>query len=138
MSDDVVGLWRLVSARLEDLSNGDVEDAYGSDPQGHLLVAPGGRMISFLTRKEPAGYDPVALFNSMMAYSGTYRVDGDRWIVDVDMAWFPGWVGTQQVRIFSVAGDDLHLRGGPFGHPSHPGRRLRAILQYHREDKLVR
>jgi hypothetical protein len=138
MNDAVIGLWRLVAARLEDLDTGVLEDPYGTDPLGYLLMAPGGRILSFLTSKEPTGYDPVTLFNSMMAYSGTYKIDGDRWITDVDIAWFPGWVGTQQVRSFTVSGDDLHVRGGPFGLPARPGRRIRAILQYHREDKLGR
>jgi hypothetical protein len=137
MNEAPIGLWRLISARLEDLESGAVEDGYGPNPLGYLLVAPGGRLISFLTSKEPTGYDPAALFNSMMAYSGTYRIDGDRWITDVDIAWFPAWVGTQQERTFSLTGDDLQVRGGPFGHPAHPGRRMRAILQYHREDTLA-
>lgn len=138
MNDAVIGLWRLVSARLEDLNTGEVEDPYGPDPLGYLLVAPGGRIMSFLTSKEPAADDPAALFNSMMAYSGTYRIDGDRWITTVDIAWFPGWIGTHQERTFSVEGDDLHVHGGPLGLPARPGRRMRAILQYRREDKLGR
>lgn len=136
MNDELIGLWRLVSAQGEDIGTGAVEPLYGSNPVGYLLLAPGGRMISFLTSTEPTGYDPAALFKSMMAYSGTYRIEGDRWMVDVDIAWFPGWVGTHQERTFSLAGDDLHVRGGPFGHPAYPGRRMRAFLQYHREDAL--
>lgn len=138
MSDSVIGLWRLTAARLEDLETGALEDPYGEHPSGYLLIAPGSRMLSFLTSNEPTGYDPATLFNMMMAYSGKYRIEGDRLITDVDMAWFPGWVGTQQERTFSVTGDELHLHGGPFGLPARPGRRIRAILEYHREDPLVR
>jgi hypothetical protein len=138
MNADVVGLWRLVSARLEDQETGALEDPFGVDPLGYLLVAPGGRMISFVTSSAPAGYDPATLFGSMMAYSGKYRIEGDRWITDVDVAWFPGWLGTHQERTFSVEGDVLHLRGGPFGLPVRPGRRMLAIMQWRREDALVR
>jgi hypothetical protein len=138
VNEDVIGLWRLVSARLEDEESGAVEDAYGPDPLGYLLLAPGGRMISFLMNEEPTGNDPAALFGSMMAYSGRYRIEGDRWSTDVDVAWFPGWLGTQQERTFSLAGDELHVNGGPIGLPARPGRRLRTILQYRREDTLAR
>jgi hypothetical protein len=138
MNDELIGLWRLVSARLEDLGNGAVEDVFGPDPVGYLLLAPGGRMMSFLTSSERGAGDPAELFGSMMAYSGTFRIEGDRWITNVDMAWFPGWLGTQQARHFTVAADELHVRGGPLGLPARPGRRMEAIIHYHREDKLVR
>jgi hypothetical protein len=138
MNDELIGLWRLVSARSEDLDNGEVEDLYGSDPLGYLLLAPGGRMMALLMSNGRIGTDPAALFGTMMAYSGMYRVDGDSWITDVDVAWFPGWMGTQQERFFSVAGNDLHVRSAPLEHPSRPGGRVRGVLHWRREDNLNR
>ena len=138
MNDELIGLWRLVSVRSEDLDNGEVEDLYGSDPLGYLLLAPGGRMMALLMSNGRIGTDPAALFGTMMAYSGMYRVDGDSWITDVDVAWVPGWMGTQQERFFSVAGNDLHVRSAPLDLPSRPGERVRGVLHWRRDDSLNR
>ncbi len=37
-------------------------------------------------------------FKSMLAYSGSYRTEGAKIIIDVDIAWDESWVGTEQVR----------------------------------------
>ncbi|MGX8012369.1 lipocalin-like domain-containing protein [Mesorhizobium sp. ORM8.1] len=52
--------------------------------------------------------DEAELFGSMMGYSGTSRLEGDnKFVVHADIAWRPGWVGSEQTRIFSVDGDIL-------------------------------
>jgi hypothetical protein len=43
----------------------------------------------------------------MFAYTGKYRMDGNRWITTVDVAWNPAWHGTEQVRSFELVGDRL-------------------------------
>ena len=43
----------------------------------------------------------------MVAYSGIYRVEGDKWIMKVDVAWDETWTGTEQLRFFKVEGDAL-------------------------------
>ena len=40
-------------------------------------------------------------------YSGTYSVEGDKWITNVEVAWNPEWVGTKQVRDFKLDGERL-------------------------------
>src|SRR5207249_6818262 len=40
------------------------------------------------------------LLNTLVAYTGTYRLEGDEWITNVDVAWNPEWVGTEQKRFF--------------------------------------
>ena len=137
MNDKAIGLWRVVSAKIENLDTGELEDVYGPDPTGYLLLAPGGRMMTLLTSSVNRGNDPVALFNSMMAYSGVYRIEGDRLITDVDLAWFPAWVGSQQERFFSFEGDELHVIGGPILLPADFRRRVRPVLRYRRDDTFA-
>ena len=136
MNGSPIGLWRLLSARREDTQTGEVQDLYGPDPIGYLLLAPGGRMMAILTSSARTGNDPEALFGSMMAYSGTYHVDGDRWITDVDVAWHPDWLGTKQERFFRIEGDELDIRTAPTQHPAFPGRVAYGILRWRREDEL--
>jgi hypothetical protein len=135
---ELIGLWRLVSARREFADNGEVVFLYGADARGYLLLAPGGRMMALLTGASRPADDPVALFRGMMAYSGAYRVDGDRWITDVDVAWHPDWQGSRQERFFRIDGDDLHITTAPQTHPSYPDRLARGILHWRREDPLTR
>jgi hypothetical protein len=137
LEDELNGVWRLLSARREDAGTGEFEDVYGPDPLGYLLLAPAGRMMALLSARERSGNDPGALFGSMMAYSGTYRIDGERWITDVDVAWFPDWLGTKQERFFSVKGDDLLVRTAPVEHPSDPGRKVTVVLRWRREERLA-
>ncbi len=51
--------------------------------------------------------DRAALFKSMFAYTGMYRVEGDKVITKVDVSWNPAWVGKDQVRTFKIDGDRL-------------------------------
>jgi hypothetical protein len=138
MNDALIGLWRVVSAKLENMDTGELEDIFGPDPAGYLLLAPGGRMMTLLTSSLNRGNDPAALFNSMMAYSGMYHVDGDRLITDVDLAWFPAWVGAQQERTFRFEDVELHVSGGPILLPSDLRRHVRPVVRYRREDALAR
>ena len=65
-------------------------------------------MIGILTgeqRKKPeTDEDRVAAFRSMAAYSGIYRVEGDRWVTKVDVSWNESWTGTEQMRFFKGRG----------------------------------
>jgi hypothetical protein len=45
----------------------------------------------------------------MIAYAGTYRIDGDRVIHDVEASWNQLWTGSKQVRFFKAEGDTLTI-----------------------------
>lgn len=47
--------------------------------------------------------------DTLVAYTGTYRVEGDKWITSVEVAWNPAWVGTEQSQSFKVEGDRLQV-----------------------------
>jgi hypothetical protein len=49
------------------------------------------------------------LLDNMVAYTGKYRLEGDKWITVVDAAWNPEWVGTEQTRFFKIEGDRLEV-----------------------------
>jgi len=57
-------------------------------------------------RKAPnTDQDRADLFKSMFAYTGMYRLEGEKWITKVDVSWNPAWVGTEQVRFFRFDGE---------------------------------
>jgi hypothetical protein len=43
----------------------------------------------------------------MVAYTGKARIDGDKWMAKVDVAWNPALLGTEQVRTFRFDQDTL-------------------------------
>ena len=51
--------------------------------------------------------DRATLQSSLIAYTGTYRLEKNRWITQVDVAWNPEWVGTEQTRFFSISDNQL-------------------------------
>jgi hypothetical protein len=107
----ILGIWRLVSFEREYQATGQKEDTRGKNPTGYIIFTPEGRMAVVITnegRKAPnTDQDRAGLFSSLVAYTGRYRVDGDKWITTVDVSANPALVGTEQTRTFRVTGDRL-------------------------------
>ncbi len=130
----IVGIWRLVSFEREYQATGEREYPMGKSPTGYILFLPEGRMAVVITgegRKAPTtDQERVGLFNSLVAYTGGYRVDGDSWITTVDVSANPAWVGTEQTRSFRVTGDRLQEMTAWAARPDN--RVARAIITYER------
>jgi hypothetical protein len=130
----IVGIWRLVSFEREYQATGEREHPMGKSPTGYILFLPEGRMAVVITgegRKAPTT-DPerAGLFNSLVAYTGGYRVDSDSWITKVDVSANPAWVGTEQTRSFRVTGDRLQEITAWAARPDN--RVARAVITYER------
>jgi len=116
----IEGVWKLVKYSRRYLDTGEVR----SDmlPQAYILYTPGGFMMSITVeekREPPAGEvltdeERVRLFKTIIsAYSGTYIVEGDKVIHDVNLSWNEAWTGTRQMRLFKVSGDQLVIETTP-------------------------
>jgi len=85
----------------------------GRNPNGYAIFTPEGRAMFVISGegRRPAKTDEerAGLLNSLIAYTGTYRIEGDKWITKVEVAWNPEWVGTEQARSFNVDGDRLRV-----------------------------
>jgi Lipocalin-like domain len=111
--DKLFGIWKLVSGEVEFKDTGEHRSMYGVTPPGYLSLSREGRMMAVIegdTRKPsqienagPTGYQ------NMVAYSGPFRVEGDKWITKVDTSWNPAWRGTDQVRFFKLEGNRLSV-----------------------------
>lgn len=112
-STKVIGIWKLVSFEWEWQATGERAPQMGKNPTGYIILAPEGRMMVILTsegRKSPkTDQDRIDLFKSIIAYTGMYRLEGDKWITKVDVSWLPERIGTEQVRFFRVDGDRLQV-----------------------------
>ena len=75
----------------------------------------------------------AALLGTLVAYTGMYRIEGDRWITKVDVAWNPEWVGTEQARNFKVEGDRLQVLTPWRVMPNWPDKGMqRSIVTFER------
>jgi hypothetical protein len=130
----LVGIWRLVSFEREFQGSAEREYPMGKDPSGYIQFLAEGRMTVVITaegRKAPAtDPDRAALYNSLVAYTGGYRVEGDKWITKVDVSANPAWVGTEQTRTFKVAGDRLQETTAWIPRPDN--KVARAVITYER------
>ena len=109
----VQGVWRLLAYEIEIQATGQKEPVMGKNPTGYVIFTPEGRVWFVLTGegRKPAKSveERAALLDSLVAYTGTYRIEGDKWITSVEVAWNPAWVGTEQARSFKVEGDRLSV-----------------------------
>jgi hypothetical protein len=130
----LVGLWRLREFAREYQATGERESPMGSAPTGYILFLPEGRMAVVITgegRKAPTtDQDRVSLLNSLVAYTGPYRVDGEKWITTVEVSANPAWVGTEQTRAFQLTGDRLQETTAWAARPDN--RMARAVITYQR------
>ena len=132
--DVLVGNWRLVSFEREYQTAGEREYPMGKAPSGYILFLPEGRMAVVITaegRKPPVtDQDRAGLFNTLVAYTGVYRVEGDKWITTVDVSANPAWVGTDQTRSFRITGTRLQEMTAWAARPDD--RIARAVITYER------
>jgi hypothetical protein len=136
-SDKVVGIWELVSLEIEVQETGQIEPPMGERPTGYAMFTQQGRAFFILTGelREPPTNDEqrAALLNTLVAYTGTYRVEGDKWITKVEVAWNPEWVGSEQTRFFKLDGDCLKVLSPWRVMPNWPSKGMtRSILSFER------
>jgi hypothetical protein len=133
----LIGTWKLVSCFMEDVDTKVREAVWGDHPNGYIVLTSDGRWIVVQTsqgRKAPLTNDArSAAFQSMLAYSGKYRTDGNKIVIKVDVAWDESWNGTEQVRYYRIEGDELHIEAAPQPYANFGGKVMRGILIWARE-----
>ena len=129
-SNPLVGAWKLVSWELMQ-PDGTVQHLYGRNVVGYLLYTADGYMSAEIMHPDRqqsnprVGMEPpmaqtlsdrdrVGAYNTYLSYCGPYTVKGGTVIHHVKAGLIPGWVGTDQVRPFSIEGGRLVI--APGGH----------------------
>ena len=69
----------------------------------------------------------------MIAYSGKYRIEENKIVIDVDIAWDESWTGTEQIRYYRLEGDRLHIEAAPRPYANFGSKVLRGVLIWARE-----
>jgi hypothetical protein len=109
----------------EDLETGEKENLLGVHPSGYLSYGADCRMSAILvkeSREGPAAFvatDPesVELYRGLIAYAGSYSIDGYTITHHIETSWNQAWTGTAQVSQFNIDGKSLYMRTGPSKSP---------------------
>lgn len=120
LAEDLVleGTYKLVSSTRKILSTGETVDTYGKHPTGYISYGHDGRMSALIVwdkddRPSPKAVEDitdeqrVGLFRTMLAYGGTYTLDGHTVSHHIDISSNQAWTGTTQIRDIRQDGDKL-------------------------------
>ena len=105
----ILGTWRMLSWKRLVVGTNETSDALGPNPFGYINYAPDGRLMVFVLKSgrtkpkstPPSAEEKLALFDTLFAYVGTYKVEQDRVIHTIDGSWNELWTGTTQTRLLS-------------------------------------
>jgi Lipocalin-like domain len=134
---DPVGAWRLIAGYAIVEQTGERIELYGPDPRGYAIIAHGGRMMAMLGASgRVAGKseaEMAELYRSMIAYSGKWSVDTEKFTTEVDLASDPSLVGTTQIRYYTYEGQLWSLRTPPIAIAAFDGRPAVIYADWKRE-----
>ena len=92
----------------------------GEHPTGFLTYTADGRMSLLIThdgrpklsgdRLDSPIEERANAFSTMVAYAGSYRLDGNRLIHHIEAASSQNWVGTDLPRTVTLSGNRLKLQ----------------------------
>ena len=138
------GVWKMTSWTRHEVATGKDAKLYGEHPGGYLILTKGGHFMwtGFKDqRPKPAAAEPtdterLALFKTMYAYNGTYKVEGGKIVDSVDGAWNEGWVGTKFIiDKYEVSDKMLTTVSAPFK-STQDGSEIVVVITYERVETL--
>jgi len=133
--EELYGTWRLVSWTRELVGSSERTDVFGKSPRGFIAYGRDGRMSVIVVREnrpKPADIakltdaDRAQLFGSMVAYAGTFKVEGSRVTHNVDISWNENWTGTAQLRNVRIDGRRLIITSDP--QPSSVDGKMNTVV----------
>jgi hypothetical protein len=122
LATSIVGTWKMTSFARKEVATGKTSATYGEHPSGYSYYTKGGRFLTFAVaqdrkkneKADPTDAERIELFKSMYAWGGTYKIEGNKVIYNVDIAWTPSWVGTTRTSQVEMASNKLTLTTSPF------------------------
>jgi hypothetical protein len=91
---DLHGTWKMVSQSQKLLDTGEVRAGRGAAPKGYVTFTPDGRVMGMIMNDKRPKPESVAkltdqqrieLFNTMNAYAGTYKLEGNKLTYTFDL-----------------------------------------------------
>ena len=121
LASDIVGVWKVVSIETKEVQSGKITRPLGDQITGTFTFTRGGNfsgMVFRTDRKPPVApnatdAERVALFNSLVAYNGTYQTEGDKLVMKIESSHIQAWNGTERVLAIQISGRRLTGRSAP-------------------------
>ena len=118
---DLLGTWTPLSWKKETIATGETVDVLGPNPVGYISYGADRRMHAIIVRKDrpapetlpPTDTQKLRLFDSMIAYSGTYTLDNEKVVHHVDVSWNQAFTKTDLIRFYKLANGILTIMAGP-------------------------
>jgi len=118
---ELIGTWRMLSWKKKMVSSGVIVDAHGPDPVGYINYGADGRVYAIVVSRDrqapktlpPTDADKLRLFDSMLAYAGTYTLDDEKVIHHVDVSWNQAFTKTDLIRFYKLANGILTITAAP-------------------------
>jgi len=121
LASQIVGVWKWTSSTIKEVETGKIDHPFGQNPSGQVIYTKGGHVVFALAgdnRKTPASpftdADRIALFNTMSAAGGTYKVEGNTLTVTYTTSWNQTWTGVAQKRQIEIVGNKLTSTSAPY------------------------
>jgi hypothetical protein len=105
------GTYKVISMTAE-VDGAAPHEIFGKAPRGFIMLTPSRFTVLFTAEARKFGRsveERAALWETLAAYSGTYRLDGGRFAVLVDVSANEMWNGTTQMRNWQLEGNRLTI-----------------------------
>ncbi|MBK4737394.1 lipocalin-like domain-containing protein [Noviherbaspirillum pedocola] len=125
-NEQLIGTWRLVSLTQTIVATNEKVDIFGKSPQGFINYGRDNRMMVLIVKDErpkPGSLEKMTdperaeLFKTMIAYGGTYTIEGKTITHHIDISSNEVWTGTNQVRNIKFDGRKVILTTNPQPRP---------------------
>jgi hypothetical protein len=118
----IVGAWTIVSSDTI-RADGTRVPTFGPNPKGLVIFDASGRYSLHLARPSGAPFassnrmegtpeENKAVVQGTLSHIGTYAISepDSTLVLRIESSSFPNWNGTEQRRVFTIAGDELRWR----------------------------
>jgi hypothetical protein len=129
----LVGTYKLIGVHRD--LDGKPEPQPQSPPHAYLVITPKFYVLFFTdaTRKYgDSDAEKAALWRTMTAHAGTYRIDGKRIVMLPDISFNEILNGTQQVRHWQAEGNRLSLSSEPRPYGRDPSKKVVSRVEWER------
>src|SRR5262245_31688789 len=133
----IVGTWTLVSVVYEDQETKERTPVLGEHPRGRQIATVDGRWLALVTAENrpvpKTDAERARALQTMIAYTGRYRVEDSKVITKVEAAWNETWVGGEQTRFIRFEGDRLFIESPPMPHLNVNNKVVKVVVIWDRE-----
>jgi Lipocalin-like domain len=132
----LAGSWKLNSWTIQ-IIGGEVTEPFGPNPKGRAVFTPDGYVafVIVAANRKPAANneESAALLKTLLAYTGKFTIDGDKFTTKVDISGNELLTGQDQVRFFKLERNKLSIRTAEQASTIYPGKKVVGTLIWERE-----